>query len=64
MQATSKQMPKSVARQGGAKQPRTPEPRRFDPLAMISNAEMQAALGSGLMMLIAWPPAAGLRRYP
>lgn len=54
MQATSKQMPKSVARQGGAKQPRTPEPRRFDPLAMISNAEMQAALGSGLMMLIAW----------
>ncbi|NOU80202.1 cadmium-translocating P-type ATPase [Paenibacillus sp. LMG 31459] len=54
MQATSKQMPKSVARQGGAKQPRTPEPRRFDPLAMISNTEMQAALGSGLMMLIAW----------
>ncbi|AIQ43742.1 ATPase [Paenibacillus sp. FSL R5-0912] len=47
-------MPKSIARQGGAKQPRTPEPRRFDPLAMISNAEMQAALGSGLMMLIAW----------
>lgn len=54
MQATSKEMPKSIARQGGAKQPRTPEPRRFDPLAMISNAEMQAALGSGLMMLIAW----------
>ncbi|KHL92150.1 ATPase [Paenibacillus sp. IHB B 3415] len=54
MQATSKEMPKSVARQGGAKQPRMPEPRRFDPLAMISNAEMQAALGSGLMMLIAW----------
>lgn len=54
MQATSKEMPKSIARQGGAKQPRTPEPRRFDPLAMIANAEMQAALGSGLMMLIAW----------
>lgn len=54
MHSTSKEMPKSIARQGGAKQPRTPEPRRFDPLAMISNAEMQAALGSGLMMLIAW----------
>lgn len=54
MQATSKSMPKSIARQGGAQQPRTPEPRRFDPLAMLGNTEMQAALGSGLLMLIAW----------
>lgn len=54
MQATSKSMPKSIARQGGAQQPRTPRPRRFDPLAMLSNSEMQAALGSGLIMLAAW----------
>ncbi|ETT49849.1 heavy metal translocating P-type ATPase [Paenibacillus sp. FSL P4-0338] len=54
MQATSKSMPKSIARQGGAQQPRTPGPRRFDPLAMLSNSEMQAALGSGLIMLAAW----------
>ena len=54
MQATSKSMPKSAARQGGAQQPRTPEPRRFDPLAMLGNSEMQAALGSGLLMLTAW----------
>ncbi|WYT54810.1 heavy metal translocating P-type ATPase [Paenibacillus sp. FSL K6-1217] len=54
MQATSKSMPKSIARQGGAQQPRTPGPRRFDPLAMLSNSEMQAALGSGLIMLVAW----------
>lgn len=54
MQATSKQLPKPIARQGNAQQPRTPEPRRFDPRAMLSNREMQAALGSGLLMLIAW----------
>ncbi|WP_249900790.1 heavy metal translocating P-type ATPase [Paenibacillus sp. PK3_47] len=44
----------SIARQGGAQQPRIPEPRRFDPRAMLGNTEMQAALGSGLLMLIAW----------
>ena len=54
MQATSKQLPKQRARQGNAQQPQTPEPRRFDPRAMLSNPEMQAALGSGLIMLIAW----------
>lgn len=54
MQATSKQLPKRIARQGNAQSPRTPEPRRFDPLAMLSNPEMQAALGSGLLMLFAW----------
>ncbi|WP_342437274.1 heavy metal translocating P-type ATPase [Paenibacillus sp. FSL L8-0436] len=54
MQVTSKQMPKPIARQGNAQQPRTPEPRRFDPKAMLGNSEMQAALGSGLLMLIAW----------
>lgn len=46
-------MPKSIASRR-AQQPRTPGPRRFDPLAMLSNSEMQAALGSGLIMLIAW----------
>lgn len=54
MQATSKTMPKPIARQGNAQSPRTPEPRRFDPKAMLGNSEMQAALGSGLLMLIAW----------
>ncbi|QSF44508.1 heavy metal translocating P-type ATPase [Paenibacillus tianjinensis] len=54
MQATSKQLPKPIARQGNAQQPRTPKPRRFDPRAMLSNREMQAALGSGVLMLIAW----------
>ncbi|AIQ54908.1 heavy metal translocating P-type ATPase [Paenibacillus sp. FSL R7-0331] len=54
MQATSKQLPKSAARQGTGQQPRAPKPRRFDPVAMLSNPEMQAALGSGLLMLIAW----------
>lgn len=54
MQATSKQLPKSTARQGTGQQPRAPKPRRFDPIAMLGNPEMQAALGSGLLMLIAW----------
>nr|WP_245238188.1 heavy metal translocating P-type ATPase [Paenibacillus etheri] len=35
------------------KKPGAPK-RRFDPRAMLSNSEMQAALGSGLLMLIAW----------
>lgn len=54
MQARSEQMPKRMAQQGNAQQPRAPKPRRFDPMAMLGNAEMQAALGSGLLMLIAW----------
>ncbi|GGF89525.1 ATPase [Paenibacillus albidus] len=54
MQATSKRLPVRTAAQKGANQPRAPKPRRFDPKAMLSNSEMQAALGSGLLMLIAW----------
>lgn len=54
MQATSKHMPKQTTRGQRAQQPRRPQPRRFDPLAMLGNAEMQAALGSGVLMLIAW----------
>ncbi|MBW4083731.1 heavy metal translocating P-type ATPase [Paenibacillus sp. S150] len=54
MQATSKQIPKSITRGGSTQQPRTPRPRRFDPRAMLGNSEMQAALGSGLLMLTAW----------
>ncbi|MHA6532996.1 heavy metal translocating P-type ATPase [Paenibacillus sp. BAC0078] len=54
MQARSEQMPKRMARQGSTQQPGAPKPRRFDPMAMLGNAEMQAALGSGLLMLIAW----------
>ncbi|WP_408637898.1 MULTISPECIES: heavy metal translocating P-type ATPase [Paenibacillus] len=49
-----KQMPKQMAHQGSAQQPRAPKPRRFDPMAMLGNPEMQAVLGSGLLMLIAW----------
>ncbi|WP_232381190.1 MULTISPECIES: heavy metal translocating P-type ATPase [Paenibacillus] len=47
-------MPKQMAHQGSAQQPRAPKPRRFDPMAMLGNPEMQAVLGSGLLMLIAW----------
>ncbi|WP_310551125.1 heavy metal translocating P-type ATPase [Paenibacillus glufosinatiresistens] len=54
MQAKSEQMPKQMAHQGSAQQPRAPKPRRFDPMAMLGNPEMQAVLGSGLLMLIAW----------
>ncbi|MEC0172992.1 heavy metal translocating P-type ATPase [Paenibacillus graminis] len=54
MHTTSNQLPKSLAREGSTQQPRTPRPRRFDPKAMLSNSEMQAALGSGLLMLVAW----------
>lgn len=43
-----------MAHQGSAQQPRAPKPRRFDPMAMLGNPEMQAVLGSGLLMLIAW----------
>jgi Cd2+/Zn2+-exporting ATPase len=53
MQATSKSLPKNSALSGSMKKPGAPK-RRFDPRAMLSNSEMQAALGSGLLMLIAW----------
>ncbi|ASA24198.1 heavy metal translocating P-type ATPase [Paenibacillus donghaensis] len=55
MQATTKQLRQHAERSGSAQQqPRAPKPRRFDPRAMISNSEMQAALGSGVLMLVAW----------
>jgi Cd2+/Zn2+-exporting ATPase len=54
MQATSKQLPREGALSRSAKPPGSPQPRRFDPRAMLSNTEMQAALGSGLLMLLAW----------
>lgn len=54
MQATSKQLPREEALARSAKQPGSPRPRRFDPRAMLRNTEMQAALGSGLLMLLAW----------
>ncbi|MFF2019874.1 heavy metal translocating P-type ATPase [Paenibacillus sp. NPDC058177] len=53
MQAT-KHLPREGALSRGAKPPGAPQPRRFDPRAILSNTEMQAALGSGLIMLLAW----------
>lgn len=53
MQATSKHLPKQSSISGSMKKPGAPK-RRFDPRAMLSNSEMQAALGSGLLMLFAW----------
>lgn len=54
MQATSKRIPRSTSLSKSAKQPQSPNHRKFDPRAMLSNSEMQAALGSGVLMLIAW----------
>lgn len=54
MQATSKRLPQHTSLSGSTKQPQAPKPRRFDPRAMLSNPEMQAALGSGVLMFIAW----------
>lgn len=53
MQATSKHLPRETTISGSMKKPGAPK-RRFDPRAMLSNSEMQAALGSGLLMLFAW----------
>lgn len=53
MQATSKHLPQQSSISGSMKKPGAPK-RRFDPRAMLSNSEMQAALGSGLLMLLAW----------
>lgn len=53
MQATSKHLPQLTSLSGSMKKPGAPK-RRFDLRAMLSNSEMQAALGSGLLMLIAW----------
>ena len=54
MEATSKRLPQHTAHSGSTKQPQSQKPRRFDPRAMLSNSEMQAVLGSGLLMLMAW----------
>lgn len=60
MQATTtsrpmaRPVPEENNQHGGARLPQAPKPRRFDPLAMLGNGEMQAALGSGALMLIAW----------
>ncbi|KAA8998764.1 cadmium-translocating P-type ATPase [Paenibacillus spiritus] len=55
MQATTKSLPQAYRE--GAQKPRAPKGRRFDFRAMIRNGEMQAALGSGLLMLAAWAAA-------
>ncbi|WP_410512381.1 heavy metal translocating P-type ATPase [Paenibacillus sp. BR2-3] len=54
MQATSKSMPNPKTFAKSAKQPQSPNRRKFDLQAVLSNSEMQAALGSGVLMLIAW----------
>lgn len=54
MEATSKRLPRHTAHSGSTKQPQSQKPRRFDPRAMLSNSEMQAVIGSGLLMVIAW----------
>ncbi|MEK5282715.1 MULTISPECIES: heavy metal translocating P-type ATPase [Paenibacillus] len=53
MQATSKHLPQQTSISGSMKKPGAPK-RRFDLRAMLSNSEMQAALGSGVLMLFAW----------
>ncbi|QWU15519.1 heavy metal translocating P-type ATPase [Paenibacillus sophorae] len=53
MQAT-KQLPHISSYEGQAQKPGAPKGRKFDPKEMIQNTEMQAALGSGLLMLLAW----------
>ncbi|MEK3740317.1 cadmium-translocating P-type ATPase [Paenibacillus odorifer] len=53
MQATSKHLPQQTSISGSMKKPGAPK-RRFDVRAMLSNSEMQAALGSGVLMLFAW----------
>ncbi|WP_025694450.1 heavy metal translocating P-type ATPase [Paenibacillus durus] len=50
----AKQLPRISSLNGQAKKPGAPKGRKFDPKAMIQNTEMQAALGSGLLMLLAW----------
>ncbi|MCL6604507.1 MAG: cadmium-translocating P-type ATPase [Paenibacillus sp.] len=54
MQATSKHLPHRSTFSNSTKQPQSPNHRKFDPRAMLSNSEMQAALGSGVLMLLAW----------
>lgn len=52
--ASTKTLPRPKANISGTGQPRSPKGRRFDPKAMLASGEMQAALGSGALMLIAW----------
>ncbi|KGE20996.1 heavy metal translocating P-type ATPase [Paenibacillus wynnii] len=54
MQATSKHLPQSKTLFRSSKRPQLPNRRKFDVRAVMSNSEMQAAIGSGILMLIAW----------
>jgi len=54
MQATSKRIPHDTTFAKSAKHPQSPNRRKFDLRAVLSNSEMQAALSSGVLMLIAW----------
>ncbi|MDQ0196134.1 heavy metal translocating P-type ATPase [Paenibacillus wynnii] len=54
MQATSKHLTQGKALSPSSKRPQLPNRRKFDLQAVMSNSEMQAALGSGILMLIAW----------
>ena len=54
MQATSKHLPQSTNLSRSSKRPQLPNRRKFNLEAVLSNPEMQAALGSGILMLIAW----------
>jgi Zn2+/Cd2+-exporting ATPase len=54
MQATSKRIPHDTAFAKSAKHPQFPNRRKFNLRAVLSNSEMQAALSSGVLMLIAW----------
>lgn len=54
MQEATKSMPRISSYDEQFKKPGAPKGRKFDPKAMLQNTEMQAALGSGLLMLLAW----------
>ncbi|MDT3427615.1 Cd2+/Zn2+-exporting ATPase [Paenibacillus forsythiae] len=53
MQA-AKQLFRTSSLSGQTGKPETPKGRKFNPKEMMQNTEMQAALGSGLLMLLAW----------
>ncbi|MFD1775240.1 heavy metal translocating P-type ATPase [Paenibacillus rhizophilus] len=54
MQQVTKSMPRVSSYDEQSQKPGAPKGRKFDPKAMLQNTEMQAALGSGLLMLLAW----------
>lgn len=59
MQATMKPLQSPAARTG-ANRPGSPKRRRIDYKALLSNTEMRAALGSGILTLAAWGAAGRL----